>query len=138
MKLTFLLLLSIFALYYALNFSINLLFFSFVDLETFLVLLDMIQYHVQFRSVGMFSSVAQLCPTFCNPMDCSTPGFLILCGLGVDSNSYPVVGDVIQLSHLLSSPSPTFNLSQHQGLFQGVSSFHQVAKVLEFQHQGFQ
>ena len=48
---------------------------------------------------------------------------------------------VIQLSHSLSSPSPpTFNLSQHQGLFQWVSSLHQVAKVLEFelQHQSFQ
>ena len=47
----------------------------------------------------------------------------------------------VQLSHPLSSPSsPAFNLSQHQGLFQGVSSLHQVAKVLEFQlqHQSFQ
>ena len=47
----------------------------------------------------------------------------------------------IQPSHLLSSPSPpAFSLSQHQGLFQGVSSSHQVAKVLEFQlqHQCFQ
>ena len=42
------------------------------------------------------------------------------------------VGDVIQPSHPLSSPSPlAFNLSQHQGLFQSVSSLHQVAKVLE-------
>ena len=51
------------------------------------------------------------------------------------------VGDAIQPSHPLSSPSPpTFNLSQHQGLFQWVSSSHQVAKVLEFQlqHQPFQ
>ena len=50
------------------------------------------------------------------------------------------VGDVIQPSHPLSSPSPpTFNLSQHQSLFQWVSSFHQVTKVLElqFQHQSF-
>ena len=50
------------------------------------------------------------------------------------------VGDAIQSSHPLSSPSPpTFNLSQHQGLFQWVSSSHQVAKVLEFQlqHQSF-
>jgi len=49
--------------------------------------------------------------------------------------------DVIQPSHPLSSPSPpTFNLSQHQGLFQWVSSSHQVDKVLEFQlqHQSFQ
>ena len=51
------------------------------------------------------------------------------------------VGDVIQPSHPLSSPSPpTFNFSQHQGLFKWVSSSHQVAKVLEFQlqHQCFQ
>ena len=44
------------------------------------------------------------------------------------------VGDAIQLSHPLSSPSPlTFNLTQHQGLFKWVSSSHHVAKVLEFQ-----
>ena len=50
------------------------------------------------------------------------------------------VSDTIQTSHLLSSPSPVFNLSQHQGLFKWVSSSHQVAKVLEFQlqHQSFQ
>ena len=50
------------------------------------------------------------------------------------------VGDTIQPSHPLLSPSPAFNLSQHQGLFQWVSSLHQVAKVLEFQlqHQSFQ
>ena len=51
------------------------------------------------------------------------------------------VGDAIQPSHPLSSPSPpAFNQSQHQGLFKWVSSSHQVAKVLEFQlqHQSFQ
>ena len=48
------------------------------------------------------------------------------------------VDDAIQPSHpLLSSSPPAFNLSQHQGLFQWVSSSHQVAKVLEFQHQHF-
>ena len=60
----------------------------------------------------------------------------------VCSNSYiHRVGDAMQPSHLLSSPSPpAFNLSQHQGLFQWVSLLHQVAKVLEFQlqHQSFQ
>ena len=59
----------------------------------------------------------------------------------VYSNSCPLSRDAIQASHPLSSPSPpTFNLSQHQGLFQWVSSLHQVAKVLEFQlqHQSFQ
>ena len=51
------------------------------------------------------------------------------------------VSEAFQPSHPLSSPSlPAFNLSQHQGLFQGVSSSHQVAKVLELQlqHQSFQ
>ena len=51
------------------------------------------------------------------------------------------VGDAIQPSHPLSSPSlPAPNPSQHQGLFQWVNSSHQVAKVLEFQlqHQSFQ
>ena len=50
------------------------------------------------------------------------------------------VGDAIQPSHPLLSPSPAFSLFQHQGLFQWVSSLHQVAKVLEFQlhHQSFQ
>ena len=43
------------------------------------------------------------------------------------------IDDAIQPSHLLPLPSPGFNLSQHQGLFQWVSSLHQVAKVLEFQ-----
>ena len=59
---------------------------------------------------------------------------------GVCSNSYPFVDDAIQPSHPLSPPSPTLNLTQHQGLFQWVSSFHQVAKVLELHlwHQSFQ
>ena len=48
------------------------------------------------------------------------------------------VSDAIQPSHLLSSPSPALNLSQHHGLFQWISSSHQVAKVLELQHQSFQ
>ena len=49
------------------------------------------------------------------------------------------VSNAIQPSHPLSSPSPpALSLSQHQGLFECVSSSHQVAKVLEFQHQSFQ
>ena len=48
------------------------------------------------------------------------------------------VDNAIQPSHLLLSPSPAFNLSQNQGLFRWVSSSHQVAKVLELQHQSFQ
>ena len=48
------------------------------------------------------------------------------------------VGDAIQSSHPLSSPSPVFNLSQHQGLFQRVGTSHQVTKILELQRQSFQ
>ena len=49
------------------------------------------------------------------------------------------ISDAIQRSHPLSSP-PALNLSQHQGLFQWISSLHQVAKILELQlqHQSFQ
>jgi hypothetical protein len=95
---------------------------------------------VQFSSV-QFSSVAQSCRTLCNPMNCSTPGFPVHHQL-LESTQTHVhwVGDAIQSSHPLSFPSPAFNHSQHQGLFQWVSSSHQVAKVLEFQlqHQSFQ
>ena len=89
-----------------------------------------------------FSSVAQLCPTLCEPMDCSMPGLPVHHQLLEPAQTHVHwVGDAIQPSHLLSSPPPpTFNLSQHQGLFQWVSSLHQVAKGLEFQlqHQSFQ
>ena len=88
-----------------------------------------------------FSLIAQSCPTLCNPIDCSTPGFPVDHHLPelVQTHVHRV-GDAIQPSHPLSSPSPpAFNLSQHQGLFQRVSSLYQVAKVLEFQlqHQSF-
>ena len=73
-------------------------------------------------------------------MDCSTPGFPVHRQLPeLTQTQAHRVSDVIQLSHPLSSPSPpAFNLSEHQGLFPGVSSWHQVAKGLEFQHQYFQ
>ena len=89
-----------------------------------------------------FSLVTQLCPTLCDPMDCSTPGFPVHHQLPELTQTHVhCVGDAIQPSHPLSSPSPpAFNIYQHQGLFQGVSSSHQVAKVLEFQlqHQSVQ
>ena len=80
-----------------------------------------------------FSSVTQLCPTFCNPMNCRTPGFSVHHQLPELTQTHVHrVGDAIQPFHPLSSPSrPTFNFSQHQGLFQYVISSHQVAKVLE-------
>ena len=82
-------------------------------------------------------SVAQLCLTLCDPMDCSMPGFTVLHYFPEFAQTHVHwISDAIQPSHPLSSPSPpAFNLSQHQGLFQWVSSSHQVAKVLELQHQ---
>ena len=74
-------------------------------------------------------------------MDCSTPGFPVHHQLPELTQTHVYqVGDAIQPSHPLLSPSPAFSLSQHQGLFKQVSSSHQVAKVLEFQlqHQSFQ
>ena len=89
-----------------------------------------------------FSSVTQSCPTLCDPKDCSTPCFPVHHQLlELIKTHVHWVGDAIQPSHPLSSPSPpAFNVSQHQGLFQWVSSSHQVVKVLEFQlqHQSFQ
>ena len=89
-----------------------------------------------------FSPVVQSCLTLCDPMDCSTPGLPVHHQLPEFTQTHVHwVGDAIQPAHPLSSPSPpAFNLSQHQGLFQWVSSSHQMAKVLEFQlqHQSFQ
>ena len=91
---------------------------------------------------AQFSSVAQSCPTHCDPMNCSTPGLPIHHQLPEFTQTrVHRVSDAIQPSHPLSSPSPPApNPSQHQGLFQWVSSSHEVAKVLEFQlqHQSFQ
>ena len=74
-------------------------------------------------------------------MDCSTPGFSVYRQLPEPTQTdVHHVGDAIQPSHPLSSPSqPAFTLSQHQGLFQRVGSLYQVAKLLEFQlqHQSF-
>ena len=92
--------------------------------------------------IFQFSSVTQSCPTLCKPMDCSMPGFPVHHQLPEFTQTHVRwVSNGIPPSHSLSSPSPpAFNLSQHQGLFQWVSSSHQVAKVLEFQlqHHSFQ
>ena len=84
-----------------------------------------------------FSSVPELSLTLCDPMDCSMLGFPVYHQLPELAQTHDHrAGDAIQPSHPLSSPSsPAFNLSQHQGLFQWVSSLCQVAKVLEYQHQ---
>ena len=78
-------------------------------------------------------SVAKLCLTLCNPMDCSTPGFTVL-HYFLEFAQFHVhwVSDTIQPSQsLLPLSPPALNLSQHQGLFQWVSYLHQMAKVLE-------
>ena len=90
-----------------------------------------------------FSSVQSLSHVWlCDPMDCSTPGLPVHHQLLEPTQTHVHwVGDAIQPSHPLSSPSPpTLNLSQHQSFFKRISSSHQVAKVLEFQlqHQAFQ
>ena len=97
-------------------------------------MLEMRPCHTVSRYI-QFSSVTQLCPTLCYPMDHSTPGLSVHHQLLEFTQTHVHwVGDAIQPSHPLSSPSPpALNLSQHQGLFQWVSSLHQVAKVLEFQ-----
>ena len=89
-----------------------------------------------------FSSVAQLCPTLCNPMNRSTPGLPVHHHLPEFTQTHVHrAGNAIQPSHPLSSPSPPApNPSQHQSLFQSVNSSHEVAKVLELQleHHSFQ
>ena len=94
--------------------SFNFFFFNFFAIDRFFL---------------QFSSVAQSCPTLCDPMNRSTPGLPEFTQTHVHW-----VGDAIQPSHPLSSPSPPApNPSQHQSLFQWVNSSHEVAKVLEFQ-----
>ena len=89
-----------------------------------------------FTSSVTFSSVHLLIGVrLSNPMDCSVPGLPVHHQLpGLAQTHVYQVGDAIQPSHSLSSPSPpAFNLSQHQDLFKWVSSSHQVARVVEFQ-----
>ena len=92
-------------------------------------------------SINSVQFVSRSCPTLCNPMGCNIPGLPVPHQLQFTQTHAHWVGDAIQPSHSLSSPSPpAFNISQHQGLFKWVSSLHQVAKVLEFQlqHQSLQ
>ena len=89
-----------------------------------------------FSSV-QFSSVAQACPTLCDPMNRSMPGLPVHHQLPQFIQTHVHrVSDAIQPSHPLSSPSPPApSPSQHQSLFQWVSSSREVAKVREFQLQ---
>ena len=78
-----------------------------------------------------------VCPTLCDPMNCSTPGLLVHHQRPEFTQTHVhQVSDAIQPSHPLMSPSPSApNPSQQQSLFQWVNSSHEVAKVLEFQLQ---
>ena len=100
------------------------------------------QRYIVLQCISQFSSVAQSCTTLCDPMNCGTAGLPVHHQLSEFTQTHVhQVGDAIQPSHPLSSPSPPApNPSQHQGLFQSVNSLHEVAKVLEFQlqHQSFQ
>ena len=91
--------------------------------------------HKQAFSSVQFSAVTQLCPTLCDPMNCSTPGLPVHHQLPKFTQTHVHrVSDAIQPSHPLSSPSPpAHNPSRYQCLFQWVNSSHEVAKVLEFQ-----
>ena len=97
---------------------------------------------VRFPEVHIqFSSVAQSCLTLWDPMNRSTPSLPVHHQLPEFTQTHVHrVGDSIQPSHPLSSPSPAPNPSQHQGLFKWVNFSHEVAKVLKFQlqHQSFQ
>ena len=105
-----------------------------------LVCISIILYNFMPRNYSVhFSSVTQLCSTFCNPMNCSTPGFPVHHQLLEFTQT---LESMMPSNHLIfCSPSPPiFNLFQQQGLFQWVSSLYQLANLLEFQlqHQSFQ
>ena len=98
--------------------------------------------HIYIYISVQFSSVSQLCLTLCDSMNHSMPGLPVHHQLPEFTQIHVhLVGDAIQPSHPLSSPSPpASNPSQNQGLYQWVNSSHEVAKGLEFQlqHQSFQ
>ena len=87
-------------------------------------------------------SVAKSCLTFCDPMNSSTPGFPVLyCVPEFAWTLVLSISDAIQSLHPLLTPTClAFDLSQEQGLFQWVGTWHQVAKALELhlQHKSFQ
>ena len=97
--------------------------------------LELYMCHFLCSGDNKFSSVTQSCPTLCDPMNHSTPGLPVHHQLPEFTQTHVHrVGDAIQPSHPLSSPSPPApNPSQHQGLFQWVNSSHEVAKVLALQ-----
>ena len=110
----------------------------FLFLKIALAIWDPLWFHISFCC----GSVAHLCLTLCDSMDCSMPGFPLLHHLPeFDQTHVHYIGDAIQSSHPLSPSSPVaLNLSQYQGLSQLACSLHQLVKLLELQlqHQSFQ
>ena len=106
---------------------------SILEISAYILIKMLFSASYPFSSV-QFSSVTQLCLILCDPTDCSTPGFPVHHQtLELTQAHVHRVGDAMQLSHPLSSPSPpTFNLSQHQGLFKWVSSSHRWPKYWSF------
>ena len=117
--------------------SSDLYYLHFMDQKTGAQEHEAIKYQLSISGVCsvQFSSVAQSCPTFCDPMNRSTSGLPVHHHLQEFTQTHVhQVGDAIQPSHPLLSRFPSApNPSQHQGLFQWVNSSHEVAKVLEFQ-----
>ena len=115
---------------------------DFDNLRKILILSELTGWHTLTLISVQFSSVAQSCPTLCDPMNHSTPGLPVHHQLPESTQTHVHrVSDAIPPSHPLSSPfPPALNLSQHQSLFQWVSSSHEMAKVLEsqLQNQSFQ
>ena len=113
-----------------------------IDLSVLLCLNHIDSLKIVKATSVQFSSVSQSCLTLWDPMNHSMPGLPVHQQLLEFTQTHADrVGNTIQPSHPLSSPSPPApNPSQHQGLFQLVNSSHEVAKVLEFQlqHQSFQ
>ena len=93
-------------------------------------------------SCPQFSSIAQLCPTLCDPMNHSTPGLSVQHQLPefTQTHVHWVHHAILTISSSVAPSPPAPNPIQHQGLFKWVSYSHQVAKVLQFplQHQSFQ
>ena len=85
-------------------------------------------------------SVAQSCLTFCDPVDCSMPGFPVPHHLPEFAHIHiHCVGDAVQPTHSLMPSSPSaLDLSKNHGLFQWVVCLHQITKILALQHQSFQ
>ena len=91
-------------------------------------------FQVLLINIVQFSSVAQSCPTLRDPMNRRTPGLPVHHQLPEFTQTHVhQVGDAIQPSHPLSSPSPPDpNPSQHQSLFQWVNTSHEWAKYWNF------